>query len=238
MKLDVLAFGAHPDDVEISAGGTVARLVMEGKKVGIVDLTRGELGSRGSGELRLQESSIASEILGLSVRENLEMADGFFSHNEENLRKIIFTLRKYQPSIVLANSITDRHPDHGKGAKLVAEACFLSGLRRIHTHDNGKLQDHWRPKAVYHYIQDYYIEPHFVFDITSFFEQKMKSILAYSSQFYDPNSEEPETPISGKEFLGFLDARAQHMGRPAGYKYGEGFTVGRVIGVQDLFSLD
>jgi len=238
MQLDVLAFGAHPDDVEISAGGTMARLVSEGKKVGIIDLTRGELGSRGSGDLRIEEAKKASDVLGLSARENLGMADGFFTHSEENLRKVIFMIRKYRPTIVFANSVSDRHPDHAKGAKLVAEACFLSGLRRIHTHDNGRLQEHWRPKAVYHYVQDYYIEPHFVFDITSFFDVKMKSILAYSSQFYDPNSEEPETPISGKEFLGFLDARAQHMGRPAGYRYGEGFTVARAPGIHDFFSLD
>jgi bacillithiol biosynthesis deacetylase BshB1 len=238
MKADVLAFGAHPDDVEISAGGTVARLVAEGRTVVVADLTRGELGSRGSGDLRLIEAAKAGEILGLAARENLEMADGFFTHSEENIRKIIHIIRKYKPEIVFANSITDRHPDHGKGAKLVADACFLSGLRRIHTHDHGKQQEHWRPKALYHYIQDYYIEPDFVYDVTPYFETKMASIKAFSSQFYDPQSEEPETPISGKDFFDFLEARAKQMGRPAGYTLAEGFTTSRVVGVSDIFSLD
>lgn len=237
MKLDVLAFAAHPDDVEISAGGTIAQLVSQGKKVGIVDLTKGELGSRGSGELRLVEANDSAKILGLSARENLHMADGFFAHTEENLMSLIRMVRKYQPEIVLMNSVSDRHPDHGKGSKLASEACFLSGLRRIETTLDDEAQVHWRPKVVYHYIQDYFLEPDFVVDITPFFEKKMEAIKAFSSQFFDPNSDEPATPISGKDFFSFLESRAMQFGRPIGVKYGEGFTVERYVGVEDLFSL-
>ncbi len=237
MKLDVLAFAAHPDDVEISAGGTVLKLISQGKKVGIVDLTRGELGSRGNGILRLEEASRASEILGLSCRENLGMSDGFFTHSEQNLKAIIRMIRKYQPEILLANSVTDRHTDHGKAAKLVAEASFLSGLRRIITTDSGTEQESWRPKALYHYIQDYYIHPSFAVDVTPFFEKKIEAIQAFSSQFYDPNSKEPETPISGEDFFEFIRSRAMEFGRPIRAKYAEGFTVARYPGVEDLFSL-
>lgn len=237
MKLDVLAFAAHPDDVEISAGGTIAKLVSQGKKVGIVDFTQGELGSRGSAELRMVESAKSVDILGLSARENLEMADGFFEHTEENLRAVIRMVRKYQPEIVLANSVSDRHPDHGKGSKLASEACFLSGLRKIESELDGQPQTHWRPKAVYHYIQDYFLEPDFVVDVTPFFHKKMDAIKAFSSQFFDPNSNEPSTPISGEDFFSFLESRAMQFGRPIGAKYGEGFTVERYIGVEDLFSL-
>ncbi|MCH2198944.1 MAG: bacillithiol biosynthesis deacetylase BshB1 [Flavobacteriales bacterium] len=237
MKLDVLALAAHPDDAEISAGGTIASMVASGKKVGIVDLTRGELGSRGSADLRDQEAAASAKILGLSARENLRMADGFFRHTEENIRAIIRMIRKYQPDIVLANSVNDRHPDHGKGAKLQAEACFLSGLRRIETELDGKAQQFWRPRAVYHYIQDYFIDPDVVVDISDFYGKKMDSIKAFSSQFYDPNSEEPETPISGKEFFDFIESRAMQFGRPIGVKYGEGFTSARFVGVKDLTAL-
>lgn len=238
MKLDVLAFAAHPDDVEISAGGTIAKMVAAGKKVGIVDFTQGELGSRGSAELRMEESARSSEILGLAVRENLKLADGFFDpQKEENLRMIVQMVRKYQPEIVLANSITDRHPDHAKGAKLASEGCFLAGLRKIETKLDGQTQAHWRPKAVYHYIQDYFIEPDFVVDVSGFFETKMDSIKAFSSQFFDPDSSEPATPISGEDFFAFLTARAMQFGRPIGVKYGEGFTSHRYVGVDDLTSL-
>jgi bacillithiol biosynthesis deacetylase BshB1 len=237
MKLDVLAFAAHPDDAEISAGGTIAKLVSQGKKVGIVDFTQGELGSRGSAELRMVEAAKSGEILGLSARENLKMADGFFEHSEENLRAVIRMVRKYQPEIVLANSVSDRHPDHGKGSKLASEACYLSGLRKIESELDGQPQTHWRPKVVYHYIQDYFIEPDFVVDVTPFFQKKMDAIKAFSSQFFDPNSNEPTTPISGEDFFSFLESRAMQFGRPIGAKYGEGFTVERYIGVDDLFSL-
>lgn len=237
MKVDILAFGAHPDDVEISAGGTVAKMVAEGRSVAIVDLTRGEMGTRGNGVLRLEEAANSQKILGVKHRENLGMADGFFEHNEVNLKGIIRAIRKYKPEIVLANSVTDRHIDHGKGAKLVADACFLSGLRKIQTTDKGKDQDEWRPKAVYHYIQDYYIKPDFVVDVTDHFQTKMDAIKAFSSQFYDPDSKEPETPISGEEFFRFLESRAMEYGRPARMKYAEGFTAARYPGVNSLFDL-
>jgi N-acetylglucosamine malate deacetylase 1 len=237
MKVDVLAFGAHPDDVEISAGGTVAAFVAQGKKVGIVDLTRGELGTRGSADLRDQESAAAAKILGLSIRENLALPDGFFQHSKENIRAVIIELRRFQPDIVLCNSITDRHPDHGKGSRLVAEACFLSGLKKVETTWNGQSQDAWRPKAVYHYIQDFHIEPDVVMDISDHFDAKMASIKAYGSQFFDPESKEANTPISGEEFFDQVKGRALQMGRPAGFLYGEGFTSERYIGVTSLFDL-
>lgn len=237
MKADVLAFAAHPDDAEISAGGTLAKLVSQGRKVVVVDLTRGELGSRGNGVLRLREAEKASEILGLSARENLGMPDGFFSHDEGNLKAVIRMIRKYQPEIVLANSISDRHPDHSKAAKLVAEAFFLSGLHRVSTRSDNADQQHWRPKALYHFIQDYYIKPDFVVDVSAFFEQKMEAIRAFSSQFYREDAAEPETPISGKEFFDFLRSRAMEFGRPIGALYAEGFTAARYPGVNDLFDL-
>ena len=237
MKLDLLAFGAHPDDVEISAGGTIAKMVSEGKKIGIIDLTRGELGSRGSAELRDQESARASEILGVVVRDNLRMSDGFFSHDDASLKLIIQAIRKYQPEIVIANSITDRHPDHGKGAKLVAEACFLSGLRKIQTQHEGHAQMAYRPRALYHYIQDYHIEPDFVVDISGFMDVKIESIQSYSSQLFDPESKEPDTPISGKEFFDFIPARAMNYGRPIGAIYRECSTKTSYFGLASLFTL-
>ena len=201
MKLDILAFGAHPDDVELGCSGTIAKEISLGKKVGIIDLTRGELGTRGSVEIRNSESAKASQILGVSVRENLDMRDGFFVNDEAHQLKVIEMIRKYQPEIVLCNAIDDRHIDHGKGSKLVSDACFLSGLRMIETESNGEKQSAWRPKVVYHYIQWKNLEPDFVVDISDFMEVKMQSILAYGSQFYDPNSKEPESPISSKNFL-------------------------------------
>lgn len=232
MKLDILAFGAHPDDVEISCAGTILKHIDEGYKCGIIDLTQGELGTRGNAELRMQEAERAKEILGLSARENLELADGFFLNDEEHQYPIIKMIRKYQPEIVLANSIRDRHPDHGKAAKLVADACFLAGLIKIETG-----QEAWRPKAVYHYIQDEYIHPDFTVDVTPYFEKKMESIRAYSSQFYQPDSDLPETPISGKGFLDLIEAKAINFGRPTGVKYAEGFTKTRYVGVNNLFDL-
>lgn len=237
MKLDILAFAAHPDDIELAASGTLLAHIAMGKKVGIVDLTRGELGTRGSAELRDKEATESSKILGLHVRENLRMRDGFFVKDETHLLRVIEMIRKYQPEIVLANSEFDRHIDHGRAADLVHDACFLSGLRKIETSHHGRDQEAWRPKAVYHYIQDYYTKPDVVFDITPFYDQKLKSISAFSSQFFNLNSDEPETPISSKDFWDFLEARARQFGRLINATYGEGFTVKRPIGAKDLTEL-
>ena len=237
MKLDILAFGAHPDDVELGCSGTIAKEVSLGKKVGIIDLTRGELGTRGSVEIRNSESAKASEILGVSVRENLDMRDGFFINDEAHQLKIIQILRKYRPEIVLCNAITDRHIDHGKGSKLVSDACFLSGLVKIETELNGEKQQVWRPKVVYHYIQWQNIEPDFVVDISGFLDKKMESVLAYGSQFYDPNSNEPVTPIASKNFLDSVKYRAEDFGRLVGVEYAEGFTTERYLAVNSLADL-
>lgn len=237
MKLDILAFAAHPDDVELSASGTLMRYVAEGKKVGIIDLTEGELGTRGTVETRYEEAADASKIMGLSARENLRMPDGFFEDNAENKRLIIEQIRKYQPEIVLANSISDRHPDHGRAGKLVEDACFLAGLRKIETDIDGIEQMPHRPRLVAHYIQDFYLEPSFVIDVTPFVDRKIEVIKAFKTQFYDPNSPEPSTPISGEEFFDFIKGRMLNMGRPAGMRYAEGFTISRVFGVKDLFEV-
>jgi bacillithiol biosynthesis deacetylase BshB1 len=237
MKLDILAFGAHPDDVELGCSGTIAKEISLGKKVGIIDLTRGELGTRGSVAIRNSESEKATQLLGVSVRENLDMRDGFFVNDEAHQLKIIEMIRKYQPEIVLCNAIQDRHIDHGKGSKLVSDACFLSGLRKIETKVNGVLQQVWRPKVVYHYIQWENLQPDFVVDISGFIDIKMESILAYSSQFYDPNSNEPESPISSKNFLDSVKYRAQDLGRIIGVAHGEGFTVERYLAVNSLSDL-
>ncbi len=237
MKLDILAIGIHPDDVELSASGTILKHIALGKKVGILDLTRGELGTRGNAELRTEEAMKSSKILGLSVREQLNMADGFFENNEDHQREIIRVIRKYQPEIVLCNAITDRHPDHGRAAKLTSDACFYSGLIKIETKNDHIIQAPWRPKAVYHYIQDHFIEPDFVVDITAYMDKKMESIFAYASQFYDPNSKEPETPISTKNFMENVKAKAALFGRAINADYAEGFTVNRYIGVENLFDL-
>ena len=237
MKLDILAFGAHPDDVELGCSGTIAKEVSLGKKVGIIDLTRGELGTRGSVEIRNSESAKASEILGVVVRENLDMRDGFFVNDEAHQLKVIEIIRKYQPEIVLCNAITDRHIDHGKGSKLVSDACFLSGLRQIKTELDGEAQEAWRPKVVYHYIQWQNIEPDFVVDISEFMDKKMDSVLAYGSQFYDPNSKEPVSPITSKNFLDSVKYRAQDLGRLVGVEYAEGFTTERYLAVNSLGDL-
>lgn len=230
-KVDILAIAAHPDDVEISAGGTIAKHIAEGKTVAIVDLTQGELGSRGSGPLRLLEAEDAKVILGVQFRENLGLKDGFFRYDDETLLKVIEVVRKYQPEIVLTNALKDRHPDHARASKLVSDACFYSGLNKIPG------ERIWRPKAVYHFNQDYYNEPDFVVDVTPFWKVKMESLMAYKSQFYDPNSKEPETPISGEGFFEYLKARAIDFGRPAGMQLAEGFQVGRTLGVKNLFDL-
>ena len=235
--LDILAFAAHPDDVELSCSGTLMKHISEGKRVGVIDLTEGELGSRGSVSLRYKEAENASKIMGVTVRENLKMRDGFFEINEENKLKIVTAIRTYRPKIVLANAIEDRHPDHGRAAQLVSEACFLAGLRKVETIVGGQLQEAYRPQVVYHYIQDRYVKPDFVVDITPYIERKMEAIQAYKSQFYDPNSTEPQTPISGADFLDFLKARGKELGRPIGVQYAEGFTAERLVGVESFFDL-
>ncbi len=237
MKLDILVFAAHPDDAELSCSGTILKHIAQGKKVGVVDLTEGQLGSRGSVETRYEEADRASKILGLHVRENLRMEDGFFQNDPKHQRLIIKMLRKYRPEIVFANAPKDRHPDHGRASALVSEACFYSGLLKIETSFDGGKQKQWRPKAVYHYIQDRYINPDFVVDITDVFETKMKSIFAYSSQFYNPESDAPETPISSKDFIDFLEGRARDYGRLINVKFGEGFVVERPLGVSNLLDL-
>ncbi len=237
MKLDILAVGVHPDDVELSCSGTVLKHIALGKKVGILDLTCGELGTRGSGELRLIEAQEAAKILGVSVRDNLKMADGFFKNDQAHQLEIIKKIRQYQPEIVLCNAISDRHPDHGRAAQLVSEACFYSGLRKVETTLDGVVQTAWRPKAVYHYIQDHQLKPDFVVDITPFIEKKMEAIKAFKSQFYDPNSKEPESPISVKNFFDVVKGKNAVFGRDAGFEFAEGFNVERSIGVTDLFQL-
>jgi len=237
MKLDILAFGAHPDDVELGCGGTIAKEIALGKKVGIIDLTRGELGTRGSAAIRDQEAVTAAKILGVSIRENLNMRDGFFVNDEEHQLAIIRILRKYQPEIVLCNAIEDRHIDHGKGSALVSDAAFLSGLMKVETEYNGVKQEPWRPKLVYHYIQWKNIKPDFVVDISGYNEKRVAAILAYSSQFYNPDNKEPETPIATKNFLESLNYRAQDLGRLIGTDYAEGFTVERYLGVNSLGDL-
>lgn len=237
MKLDILAFGAHPDDVELGCSGTIAKEISLGKKVGIVDLTRGELGTRGSVEIRNSESAKASAILGVIARENLDMRDGFFLNDEAHQLKIIEMIRKYKPEVVLCNAIQDRHIDHGKGSKLVSDACFLSGLIQIKTELNGVQQEAWRPKIVYHYIQWQNIEPDFVVDISDFMDKKMASVLAYGSQFYNPNSNEPVSPITSKNFLDSVKYRAQDLGRLVNVTYAEGFTTERYLAVNCLSDL-
>lgn len=237
MKVDILAFGAHPDDVELSAAATLLKHIQQGKKVALVDLTEGELGSRGTIETRYEEAKAASKILGIEDRVNLKMADGFFEHSQENLMKIVEQIRRFKPEIVLANAVEDRHPDHGKASKLVADACFLAGLLKIKTNLNGEDQLPHRPKMVFHYIQDRYIKPDFVVDVTGFEEQKFESIRAYKTQFFDPNSTEPQTPISGKDFFEFLRGRMSEFGRSIGVQYAEGFTVERIAGVDSFFDL-
>ena len=237
MKIDILAIGIHPDDVELSCSGTIAKHIALGKKVGILDLTRGELGTRGNAELRTKEANEAAIILGVSFRTQLNLKDCFFENNEENQKKIIEIIRKHQPEIILCNAISDRHPDHGRASKLVSDSSFYSGLIKIETHLDNKIQQAWRPKAVYHYIQDQFIHPDFVIDISDFIDIKHKAIMAYSSQFYNPSSNEPETPISSKHFIESVNSKMSILGRDIGVKFAEGFTVNRYPGINSLFDL-
>jgi bacillithiol biosynthesis deacetylase BshB1 len=237
VKLHILAIAAHPDDVELSCAGTLLRHTALGYDCGVLDLTIGELGTRGSGELRLLEAREAAQILGLKVRDNLRMADGFFRNDKEHQLEIIKKIRQYRPELVLCNAVSDRHPDHGRASQLVSEACFYSGLRRVATSFNGEEQEAWRPRAVYHYIQDRHLKPDLVVDVTRFVEKKMQAIGAFKSQFYDPQSKEPESPISVKNFLDIVKGKMELFGRDAGFEFAEGFTVERVPGVENLFSL-
>jgi len=237
MKIDLLAFGAHPDDIELGAGGTIAKEISLGKKVGVVDLTRGELGTRGSAATRDEEAAVSAELLGLEFRTNMCFRDGFFQNDEVHQLALVAYIRHYQPDIVICNAKSDRHPDHGKGGDLVSVACFLSGLNKVKSEWQGEEQAVWRPKAVYHYIQDRYLKPDLVVDISDFMEIKMNAVLSFKTQFYDPSSSEPATAISSKEFLEFLYARAIEFGRPIGVRYGEGFNVERLPGIDSLFSL-
>src|ERR1017187_2089130 len=235
MKLDILAIGAHPDDIELSCGGTILKHISLGKKCGILDLTQGELGTRGTAEIRIIEAANAAKILGVSVRDNLKMADGFFINDKQHQLEIIKKIRQYQPEIILCNAVHDRHPDHARAARLVSEACFYSGLIKVETEFNGNTQKAWRPKAVYHYIQDRQLKPDFAVDVTAFVDKKMEAIQAFKSQFYNPNSKEPESPISVKNFLDLQKAKMIVFGRDIGVDYAEGFTVERTIGVDNLF---
>ncbi len=237
MKLDILAFGVHPDDVELGCAGTLLAAIAEGKKAGIIDLTRGELGTRGTVETRRKEAAAAAAILGVSVRENLGMADGFFQNDESNQRLVIQAIRKYQPDIILANAFSDRHPDHGRSAKLVSDAAFLAGLRKIETADDGKIQPVWKPAYVFHYIQDRFIEPGFVMDITDHIDKKMESVMAYSTQFFNPALDEPQTYISSSQFKESVVARALLLGKRIGVGYGEGFCTEKTIGISSFDGL-
>ncbi len=237
MKLDILVLAAHPDDAELGCGGTIARHVALGYKVGVVDFTRGELGTRGTPQTRDREAAEAAVILGLSARENLALRDGFFGHSESEVLKVIEAIRHYRPDVVLANAIHDRHPDHGKGAGLAYEAAFLSGLPKIETKRAGTAQQPWRPGRLYHYIQSRFIKPHFVVDVSDCCDTKMNAIKAYKTQFFDPDSTEPETYISKPTFLSFLQSRAEEFGHSIGTKYGEGFTTTQMLGIDDLFSV-
>jgi len=237
MKLDILVLAAHPDDAEISCGGTVARQISFGHKVGVIDLTRGELGTRGTAMIRDEEAALSSKILGLSIRESLRLRDGFFENSERDQLKVIEAIRKYRPELILTNAIHDRHPDHGRASDLVYQSCFLSGLSKVETLENGKPQPSWRPKAVYHFIQSQYIKPDFVVDVSEFWEKKLEALRAFKSQFYDPQSKEPETFISNPGFMKLIEARGHEMGYAIGAKYGEGFTVRNWIGIDNLFHL-
>lgn len=237
MKLDILAIGAHPDDVEMSCGATLAKEIASGKKVGILDLTLGELGTRGSAEIRKKEAEEAAKILGVEIRENIGLADGFFQNSKESQLAVVRILRKYKPEIVLCNAVDDRHIDHAKGSKLVSDACFLSGLRKIATELGGVTQNAWRPNQVYHYIQWKEIPPDFVVDVSGFMEKKLEAVFAYKSQFYDENSNEPKTPISSKNATDSISYRNRNFGRLIGTDFAEGFTVERFAAVDSIFDL-
>jgi bacillithiol biosynthesis deacetylase BshB1 len=237
LKLDILAIGAHPDDVELGCGATIAKEISLGKKVGILDLTRGELGTRGSADIRDVEAKEAAKILGVSIRENLAFADGFFMNDKYHQMEIVKILRKYRPEIVLCNAVEDRHIDHGRGSKLVSDACFLSGLRKVETTYDKDHQEVWRPKQVYHYIQWQNLEPDFVVSVDGFIDRKIEAVKAYSSQFYDAKSREPISPISSKNFIESVSYRAQDLGRLIGVEFAEGFNVERYVAVESLDNL-
>ncbi|MDQ3393036.1 MAG: bacillithiol biosynthesis deacetylase BshB1 [Bacteroidota bacterium] len=237
MKLDILVLAAHPDDAELSCGGTIISHVKKGHKVGIVDLTQGEMGTRGTAESRAQEAKDAAKIMGLSIRENLGIEDVYFNNSIKEQQKVIRAVRKYQPELVLANAISDRHPDHGRGAKLAIDACFMSGLKKIVTYENGIEQLAWRPKAIYHFLQNNYLKPDFIVDVSDVWDVKLEAIRAFKSQFYDPSNTEENTFISTPEFMESINARGREMGHSINKKFGEGFTVNRFIGVEDLFKL-
>ena len=240
MKLDLLAIGVHPDDVELGCSGTIINEIKLGNKVGVLDLTQGELGSRGTIDTRYQEAAKAAMIMGVHVRENLKMCDGFFRNDEAHQRKLIVAIRKYQPEIIITNSLNDRHPDHGRAGKLTSDSCFLSGLRKVETKDeHGNIQEPWRPKYVFHYIQDRYHEPDFIIDISEVFEQRMEAVKAYTTQFYNPDNEDdgPQTYISTSAFLDSVIARARVIGKKIGVEYGEGFNTEKSLGIKSLDSL-
>lgn len=231
MKLDILAFGVHPDDVELGCSGTLIASIAIGKKAGVIDLTRGELGTRGTAETRNEEAANAAKVMGIHARENLEMADGFFQNNEANTRKVITAIRKYQPEILLCNAPDDRHPDHGRSSKLVSDAAFLAGLLKIETSLNGISQEAWRPKYVFHYIQDRYLKPDFIFDISGHHDKKIEAILCYTTQFNTTDTSEPQTYISNPDFLAIIKARAIMLGKRIGVNYGEGYLSSKMLGV-------
>ena len=238
MKVDILAVGIHPDDVELSASGTLLRHAARGKTFGLLDLSRGELGTRGTPEIRALEALDSAKLMGAAFRETLDIPDGLFIPEPANWLKIIRVLRACRPDLVLCNAPDDRHPDHGRAAKMVLDACFYAGLEKVETTDNeGVVQEKWRPRAVYHYVQDKQLTPDFVVDITPYFHRKMEAIMTFRSQFYAPNDEGPQTPISGKDFLEFMEAKARVFGRPVGAQYAEGFIFSRTPGVSDLFDL-
>jgi N-acetylglucosamine malate deacetylase 1 len=238
IKLDILVLAVHPDDAELGCAGTLLKHNAQGKKTGIVDLTRGELGTRGTPEIRIQEAEAAGHILGLAVRDNLGIPDGFFQNTPEYQLKVVEAIRRYQPEIVITNAYHDRHPDHGRASDLVETACFLAGLRKIETTDNGELQPAWRPKQVLHFIQDRYIEPDILVDVTEYWDTKVKSIMAYKSQFHNPEwHNEPQTYISSPHFIAGVEARAMELGRSIQAKYAEGFTSRKILGVESLFDL-
>jgi bacillithiol biosynthesis deacetylase BshB1 len=237
MKLDILAIGVHPDDVELGCAGTLMAAIAEGKKVGIVDLTRGELGTRGTAETRKLEARNAANILGISIRENLGMADGFFQNDETHQRILIQAIRKFRPNIILANAPEDRHPDHGRSAKLISDAAFLSGLRKIITEQEGAAQQEWRPTYVFHYIQDRFLQPCFVVDISKYMDKKIESVMAYTTQFYNPDLNEPQTYISSPQFLETVRSRAMMLGKRIGVDYAEGYISEKMIGISSFDSL-
>ncbi|MDB5009922.1 MAG: bacillithiol biosynthesis deacetylase BshB1 [Mucilaginibacter sp.] len=238
LKLDILILSVHPDDAELGCAGTILKHIALGKKVGVVDLTRGELGTRGSAELRDREAADSAKILGLAVRENLELPDGFFENTKEYQLKVIEVIRKYQPEILISNAYYDRHPDHGRANQLVEASVFLSGLRKIETYINDELQQVWRPGLLLSFIQDEYIKPDILIDVTDYWDKKIESINAFGSQFYNPNwKNEPQTYISSPEFIQRIDARAREFGKVINVKYAEGFTSRRILGVDNLFNL-